>query len=86
MVDYAKEYGIDFDALMTEGFGHPAAQWDNARIHDRGVEFWDWYRRTHPEAPTGPDNSKHSKPRRERKYSFTDEQMAIAMRSVRESR
>ena len=86
MVDYAKEYGIDVDALMTEGFGHPAAQWDNARIHERGVEFWEWYRRTHPQAPDGPDNSKHSKARRPRQYSFTDEQMAIAMRSVRESR
>ena len=86
MVDYAREYGIDLDALMTEGFGHPAAQWENARIHDRGVEFWECYRRRHPQAPDGPDNSKHSKPRRPRQYSFTDEQMAIAMRSVRESR
>jgi hypothetical protein len=86
MVDYAKEYGIDLDALVTEGFGHPAAQWDNARIHDRGVEFWEWYRRTNLEAPTGPDNSKYSKARRPRQYSFTDEQMAIAMRSIRESR
>ena len=86
MVDYAKEYGIDLDALMTEGFGHPWSQWDNVRIHDRGVEFWEWYRRTHPQAPNGPDNSKHSKPRRPRQYSFTDEQMAIAMRSIRESR
>ena len=86
MVDYAKEYGIDRDALMTESFGHPIAQWENADIHDKGVAFWEWYRRTHPVAPTGPDNSKQSKPRRPRQYSFTDEQMAIAMRSVRESR
>ena len=86
MVDYAKEYGIDVGVLLTEAFSHPVAQWDNARIHDRGVEFWEWYRRTHPQAPNGPDNSKHSKPRRERKYSFTETQMAIAMRSVRESR
>lgn len=86
MVDYAKEYGIDLDALMTESFGHPIAQWENADIHDKGVAFWVWYLRTHPQAPTGPDNSKKTKPRRPRQYSFTDEQMAIAMRSVRESR
>lgn len=86
MVDYAKEYGIDLDALTLEAFSHPAAQWENARIYDKGVAFWEWYRRTHPVAPTGPDNSKKSKPRRVRRYSFTDEQIAIAMRSIRESR
>jgi len=85
-VDYAREYGINVDLLSTEAFSHPAAQWDNARIAERGERFWDWYRHTHPEAPKPDGNSKKSKPRRPRRYTFTDEQMAIAMRSIRESR
>ena len=85
MVDYAKEYGIDRDTLMTESFGHPIAQWENERIHEKGVEFWDWYRRTHPVAPAASEEPVR-KVRRPKQYSFTDEQIAIAMRSVRESR
>jgi hypothetical protein len=86
MVDYGREYGIDIDVLVMEGFGHPAAQWDNARIAERGEKFWEWYRQAHAPAPKRDSMGKRSKPRRVRKYSFTDEQMAIAMRSVRESR
>lgn len=84
-MDYAKEYGIDLDRLVREGFAHPIAQWENALIAERGEAYWERYRRTHPVEPDGEDNPKHSKPRRPRKYSFTDEQMAIAMRSIRES-
>lgn len=86
MVDYAREYGIDVDLLMTESFSHPWSQWENAKIHDQGVKFWEWYRHVNPVAPNGQDDWKRSTVRRPRKYSFTDEQMAIAMRSVRESR
>ena len=85
MVDYGREYGIDVDALMCEAFWHPAAQWDNARIQERGEKFWEWYRHNNPEPPKVTVEPVRKK-RRPRKYSFTDEQMAIAMRSVRESR
>lgn len=87
MVDYAREYGINVDQLMTEAFWHPAAQYDNARIHDRGVQFWEWHRRVNPEPPKPePVAEVKARKRRARQYTFTDAQMAIAMRSIRESR
>lgn len=85
MVDYAHEYGIDVEALMFEDFSHPVARYENKRIHDRGVEFWEWYRDTHPEAPPYSDEPVMREPR-VRQYSFTDEQMASAMKAVRDSR
>jgi len=51
MVDWAKELGIDPEALMFEDFSHPIARYENNRIDDRGVQFWEWYRNTHPEEP-----------------------------------
>lgn len=88
MVDYAREYGINVDRLMTEAFWHPAAQYDNARIHDRGVQFWDWYRKVNTEPPQSEPvkAEKVRQKRRVRQYTFTDAQLAIAMRSIRDAR
>ena len=85
MVDYAQQMGIDLEALMFEDFSHPVARYENDKIHAQGVEFWKWYRDTHPEAPPESDEPVAKGPR-VRKYSFTDKEMAAAMRSVRESR
>lgn len=88
MVDYAKEYGIDVDVLMTERFSHPIAQWENARIVDQGVAYWEWYRHQHPEAPKEEPvvvRTRRKYERRER-YVFTDRQLEIAMRSIRDAR
>jgi hypothetical protein len=88
MVDYAKEYGLDVDALMREAFWHPSAQWDNARIAERGEKFWEWHRNLNPEAPQDVQvkPARVRKKRAPRHYEFTDAQLAIAMRSIRESR
>jgi hypothetical protein len=85
MVDWAKELGIDPEALMFEDFSHPIARYENNRIDDRGEQFWEWYRNTHQEEPPVSDEPVMAEPR-VRQYSFTDEQMARAMRSVREER
>jgi len=85
MVDWARELGIDSEALMFEDFSHPIARYDNNRIYDRGVEFWEWYRNTHPDEPPVSDEPVRRE-RRVLQYSFTDEEMAAAMKSVREER
>ena len=85
MVDYAQQLGIDLEALMFEDFSHPVARYENDKIDAQGVEFWKWYRDTHPEQPPESDEPVRNAPR-VRKYSFTDAEMAAAMRSVRESR
>jgi len=76
MVDWADELGIDLTTLHLEAFWHPVAQWENDRIRQQGEDYWEWYRRTHPEPPPP------RVPRQAKRYSFTDRQMQIAMKAV----
>jgi hypothetical protein len=79
MVDWADELGIDLAALHLEAFWHPVAQWENARISEKGDLYWAWYRQAHPEPPTTVARFE-AKPRP--RFDFTERQMEIAMRSV----